>query len=52
MATKLDKLSQSEKAKLKRTCLQTFGAEPLPVSAVDGTGLDELWKRIAEWTTR
>ena len=51
VATKLDKLSQSEKARLKRACLQTFGAEPLPVSAVDGTGLDELWRRIAEWTT-
>jgi GTP-binding protein len=50
VATKTDKLSQSEKARLKRTCLEAFGAEPLPVSAVEGGGLDELWKRIAEWT--
>jgi len=50
VATKTDKLSQSEKARLKRTCLEAFGAEPLPVSAVDGGGLDELWRRIAKWT--
>jgi GTP-binding protein len=50
VATKVDKLSQSEKAKLARGCQQTFGTAPLAVSAVEGTGLDELWKRIGEWT--
>jgi len=50
VATKVDKLSQSEKAKLKRTCLEAFGAEPLAASAVTGDGLDELWKRLHEWT--
>jgi GTP-binding protein len=50
VATKIDKLSQSEKAKLKRACQETFGAEPLAVSAIDGTGLDEFWNRLHEWT--
>jgi GTP-binding protein len=50
VATKTDKLSQSEKAKLTRACLEAFGEAALPVSAVDGAGLDELWKRIAELT--
>jgi GTP-binding protein len=43
-ATKADKLSQSEKAKLTRACLEVFGEEPLPVSAVSGAGLDEFWQ--------
>lgn len=50
VATKIDKLSQSERAKLKRACLEAFGAPPLEASAVDGSGLDELWKRMHEWT--
>ncbi len=52
VATKIDKLSQSEKAKLKGVCLEAFGAAPLATSAVDGDGLDELWKRLHEWTAR
>jgi GTP-binding protein len=49
-ATKADKLSQSEKAKLTRACLEAFGEEPLPVSAITGAGLDEFWQRLREWT--
>jgi len=49
-ATKADKLSQSEKAKLKPACLRAFGEEPLPVSAVTGAGLDEFWQALREWT--
>jgi GTP-binding protein len=47
-ATKADKLSQSEKAKLTRACLEAFGEEPLPVSAITGAGLDEFWQRVRE----
>jgi len=50
VATKVDKLSQSEKAKLKGTCLAAFGVAPLTTSAVGGDGLDELWRRLHEWT--
>jgi GTP-binding protein len=52
VATKTDKLSQSEKARLAPSCLRAFGEEPLLVSAVTGAGLDELWQRIGEWTRR
>ena len=48
-ATKADKLSQSEKAKLTPACLRAFGEEPLPVSAVTGAGLDDLWGRFRDW---
>lgn len=50
VATKVDKLSQSERAKLRRECERAFGQTPLAVSAMKGDGLDELWKRIREWT--
>jgi GTP-binding protein len=50
VATKTDKLSQSEEAKLTRVCLEAFGEEPLRVSAVSGDGLDQLWQRLNAWT--
>jgi len=46
VATKADKLSQSEKATLARTCLQAFGERPLTVSALKGDGLDGLWQQL------
>ena len=51
VATKVDKLSQSEKSKLTQACLRAFGESPLTVSAVTGEGLDELWRRMREWAT-
>ncbi len=51
VATKADKLSQAERARLKRECEEHFGVRPLVVSALKGDGLDELWKRMREWTT-
>jgi GTP-binding protein len=50
VATKADKLSQAEKARLRRDCEIAFGQPPLIVSALKGDGLDELWRRIREWT--
>jgi len=49
-AMKADKLSQSEKAKLRAACLRAFGEEPLPVSAITGAGLDEFWQWLPELT--
>ncbi len=49
-AMKADKLSQSEKAKLRAACLRAFGEEPLPVSAISGAGLDEFWQWLRELT--
>ena len=50
VATKADKLSQSEKSRLRRDCETAFGQPPLIVSALKGDGLDEFWRRIREWT--
>ena len=49
-AMKADKLSQSEKAKLRPACLRAFGEDPLPVSAITGAGLDEFWMCLRELT--
>lgn len=47
VATKVDKLSQSERTRLRRACERAFGQAPIAVSAVDGDGLDELWQQIS-----
>jgi GTP-binding protein len=47
VATKIDKLSQGDRAKHLRTLEETFGTAALPVSAASGEGLEELWKLIA-----
>jgi GTP-binding protein len=47
VATKVDKLSQSERARHLRDIGRIFGEAPLPVSATTGEGLDELWRAIA-----
>jgi len=50
VATKVDKLKQSEKARLNRECEAAFGMRALQVSSVDGEGLDELWRMLMTWT--
>ncbi len=47
IATKIDKLSRSERGKNVRQLESAFGTTPLPVSAASGEGLDELWRLIA-----
>ena len=47
VATKIDKLSRSERAKHVKEMERVFGSAPLPVSAAGGEGLDDLWKLIA-----
>jgi GTP-binding protein len=46
VATKIDKLTRSERARNLTTIGETFGMAPLPVSAASGEGLDELWRMI------
>ncbi len=46
VATKIDKLTQAERARLPKTCLEVFGHAPLAVSALKGVGLDELWQQL------
>jgi GTP-binding protein len=47
VATKIDKLSRSERGRNLREMERVFGSAPLPVSATGGEGLDELWRLIA-----
>jgi GTP-binding protein len=47
VATKIDKLSRSERVKHLRTMEEQLGTAALPTSATSGEGLDELWSLIA-----
>ena len=48
VATKIDKLNRSERNRNLKELERIFGGAALPVSAVSGEGLDELWKLIAK----
>jgi GTP-binding protein len=47
VATKIDKLSRTERARNLKALEQSFGTTPLAVSAASGEGMDVLWKTIA-----
>ncbi len=46
VATKADKLSQSDRATLRQACERAFAQAPLVVSAHTGRGLDVLWRHL------
>jgi len=46
VATKIDKLSRAERQRAMRTLEAVFENSVLPVSALTGEGLDELWTLI------
>jgi GTP-binding protein len=46
VATKIDKLTRSERARNLKALGNTFGTAALPVSAASGEGLDALWRMI------
>jgi GTP-binding protein len=46
VATKIDKLARGERIRALRELESVFEGSVLPVSAVTGEGLDELWKLI------
>jgi GTP-binding protein len=48
VATKVDKLSRTERVRNLKALERVFGSAPLPVSATGGEGLDELWRQIAK----
>jgi GTP-binding protein len=50
VATKIDKLNRSEQTGTMRALRQRYDSPVLPVSALKGDGLDEIWKTIREWT--
>jgi GTP-binding protein len=47
LATKIDKLSRSERATNLKALERQLGTAPLPISAAKGEGLDDLWTLIA-----
>lgn len=51
VATKIDKLTRGERIRALREFESVFERPALPVSAVTGEGLDDLWKLIAQQVT-
>ncbi len=47
VATKIDKLSRSERARHLREIERTYGQTPVAVSSARGEGIDELWRMMA-----
>ena len=47
LASKIDKLGRSDRARNLRELERVFGQTPLPVSVTNGEGLDEIWRVIA-----
>lgn len=47
IATKVDKLSRSDRKRNLREIERTFGQPPLAVSVTSGEGLDEIWQLIS-----
>jgi GTP-binding protein len=52
IATKIDKLSRSERVKNLKALERQLGMAALPLSAVNGEGLDDLWTLIARLSRR
>ena len=52
IATKIDKLSRSERVKHLREFERQLGMAALPISATSGEGLDDLWTLIARLSRR
>ena len=46
VATKIDKLTRSERARNLDAIVNSFATAALPVSAASGEGMDELWRMI------
>ena len=47
VATKIDKLSRTERARHLKELERGFGQAALPVSVTSNEGVDELWKLMA-----
>ncbi len=49
VATKIDKLSQSERQRAKRAISAAYGNQALLTSVPTGEGIEELWKQMVQW---
>ncbi len=52
VATKMDKLRQSERSRLQRTLGNRYAGSILMTSSPDGGGVGDVWKLLREWTAR
>ena len=50
VATKMDKLKQTERSRNLATLERSYDTLILPTSALEHAGIDEVWKVIREWT--
>lgn len=50
VATKMDKLKRSEQSKTVKALETKYGVSVLPESAMNGTGLDDIWKVLCKWS--
>lgn len=50
VATKADKLNRSEQSSTMRALKERYDSPVLPVSALKGDGLEDIWKTIRSWT--
>jgi GTP-binding protein len=52
LATKIDKLGRRDATQAVQAMRGNYGAFVLPVSAMNGTGLQRVWQTLQEWTRR
>ena len=52
VVTKMDKLRQSEQSRTLKALEKTFGVRVLPESAVKGTGIDDVWRQLRQWSAQ
>jgi 50S ribosomal subunit-associated GTPase HflX len=48
VVTKADKLSKHERLPAAERVKRALGLAPVLVSATDGTGLEEVWRRVTQ----
>jgi GTP-binding protein len=49
IASKMDKLNRADQVKVAGALARQYGIEVLAVSAVSGSGLDDVWKLMRRW---
>jgi GTP-binding protein len=49
VATKVDKLSRSERQRAMNALSAAYGGQALPTSVLTGEGIEELWKQMVQW---
>ena len=49
VATKMDKLKQAGAARTLKLFRESYDTLVLPESALNGTGLDDIWKTVRGW---